>query len=234
MRSLIGSAIARLQGHDTQVEIAKRKLRGVAREFDELAKMSRANAESAKRDALRPGKLAASLIADGVGGLRPAIWQDWRRLNERSMALTELASAIRCELAVLHSPHEVKPFPQDQHDVTTDENILCAEIAREGEEFDSAEGPMRLSAEAFDELVEDQRKLIGLPTSVQNGKNIVRGPVLSDIRVTGRRGRRIAIMIAKIDAETDSDFAAAIKMQTNGTSAGDGVVGDGGEEADDG
>lgn len=93
MRSALGMGVARLRDHRAHCEIVKRKLRDVARCFEELAEMSRDNAEAATRAAL-----------DHVGPTpefsRRETWTDRQRLLERSAAMGEVASAIRCELAV--------------------------------------------------------------------------------------------------------------------------------------
>ncbi len=219
MTSKFSTALTRLQSHDTQVEIIKRRLRAFARELDELSEMSRGNAEQAKSDALRGGGMVSRLVATNVHGLRPGIWQDWIRLNERSIALAELASTIRCELATLRPAREPKPVHTT---IPIGGNVICAEIAREGEEIDTAEGLRTLSHEEFDELVADQRRCIGQALPVQSGRNIVRGPVLTDVRVNGRKGERVAFIIAEIDGDTDPEFAAMINEDGGG--AGEEVV----------
>ncbi len=95
MRSTLGTAAARLRDHATHAEIVKKKLRDVARCFENLAEMSRGNAQAATWAAMRPGGPPTPEYA------RRETWADRSRLLERSAALGEMASAIRCELAVL-------------------------------------------------------------------------------------------------------------------------------------
>lgn len=89
---MIRAGLLRLDGHRIHAKLAKKELRKVARNFEELSNMSRLNAESATWAALGPhgGPLRAT---------RREAWLDSRRLLERSAALGEIASAIRCELA---------------------------------------------------------------------------------------------------------------------------------------
>jgi hypothetical protein len=92
MKSTIGTAVARLRTHATHAEIARTKLREVARCFEDLAMMSRHNADAATRAAMgRDGPPTPEYT-------RRATWADRPRLLERAAAMDEIASAIRCEL----------------------------------------------------------------------------------------------------------------------------------------
>lgn len=93
--SALGTALERLRGHATHVELVKTNLREAARLCEELADMSRHNAEAATRAATGPEP------APMWEGTRREALADRARLLERSAVLGEIASALRCELAVL-------------------------------------------------------------------------------------------------------------------------------------
>jgi hypothetical protein len=93
MVSTIATAMARLRGHRVQFDIAKRKLRDMARCLEKLSEMSRHNADSATRAAMGSEGPPTPEYS------RLETWADRPLLLERSAAIGELGSAIRCELA---------------------------------------------------------------------------------------------------------------------------------------
>jgi len=91
---VIAAAIARLATHRVHRDLVVKALRKQARDFEELAALSAWNAEAATHAALVDGPPAPD-------SARRECWEDRLRLSERSAALGELASGIRCAIAAV-------------------------------------------------------------------------------------------------------------------------------------
>ena len=86
------AAMARLRAHPVHYQIATEKLREVARLLEGLAENAAGNAESATAAALGPEGPPTPEFN------RRQTWPDRARLLDRSAAMGEAASAIRCAL----------------------------------------------------------------------------------------------------------------------------------------